>query len=183
MKLSDSAHRFVIHWGEMGAAWGVNRTMAQVHALLFFHGQPMHAEDICQTLSVARSHVSNSLKELLNWKLISTTQVLGDRRTYYHSLSDVWTLFRSIVAGRKQREFDPTVAMLRELVQAPEFAGEAAISQQRVRDTLALMNTLESWAEELLRMSPGSLEKLLYVGARIQKLTRGKGRQSTHEPA
>jgi len=174
MKLSDTAQRFVIHWGEMGAAWGVNRTMAQVHALLFFHGQPMHAEDICQTLSVARSHVSNSLKELLNWKLISTTQVLGDRRTYYHSISEVWTLFSTIVAGRKQREFDPTVRLLRELVQAPELSGESALSQQRVRDTLALMNTLESWTEELLRMPPSSLEKLLSIGARLQKLARGK---------
>jgi len=182
MKLSATAHRFVIHWGEMGAAWGANRTMAQVHALLFFHGQPLHAEDICQTLSVARSNVSNSLKELLNWKLISTTQVLGDRRMYYQSSADVWALFGNIVAGRKQREFDPTVHLLRELVQAPEFTHEPAVSQQRVHDTLALMNTLESWADELLRMSPGSLEKLLYVGARIQKLTRGKKETSTHEP-
>jgi len=179
MKLSATAQRFVIHWGEMGAAWGVNRTMAQVHALLFFHGQPLHAEDICHTLSVARSHVSNSLKELLNWKLISTTHVLGDRRTYYQSSADVWALFRSIVAGRKQREFDPTVYMLRELVQAPEFAHEASVSQKRVRDTLELMNTLESWTDELLRMSPASLAKLLDVGARIQKLARGKSAQST----
>jgi len=179
MKLSESAQRFVIHWGEMGAAWGVNRTMAQVHALLFFHGQPLHAEEICQTLSVARSNVSNSLKELLNWKLITTTQMLGDRRTYYETDSDVWALLRTIVKERKQREFDPTVRMLRELVESPGFANEPFVSQQRVRDTLQLMDTLESWVDEMLRMSPGAMEKLLHLGSRVQKLVRGGKRNKT----
>jgi len=167
MKLSATAQ-------EMGAAWGVNRSMAQIHALLFFHGQPLHADDICQTLSVARSNVSNSLKELLNWKLISTTQMLGDRRTYYQSKEDVWALFHTIVEERKRREFDPTVRMLRELVEAPGFGDEPFVSQQRVRDTLQLMNTLESWADEMLRMSPGTMEKLLHLGVRVQKLVRGR---------
>jgi len=173
MKLSRTAQRFILHWGEMGTAWGVNRTVAQIHALLFFHGQPLHAEDICETLSVARSNVSNSLKELLNWKLIRTTQVLGDRRVYFETSSDVWELLRTIVQGRKEREFDPTVQMLRELVDAPEFAKESAQAQKRVLDTLKLMTALESWTDEMLRLSPGAMSKLLRMGAQVQKLVRG----------
>ena len=116
MELTETARRFVVHWGEMGTAWGVNRTVAQIHALLFFHGRPLHADDIAQTLVVARSNVSNSLKELLNWNLIRTTHVLGDRRDYFETSLDVWELFRTIVRERKEREFDPTVRVLQELV-------------------------------------------------------------------
>jgi len=178
MKLSRTAQRFILHWGEMGTAWGVNRTVAQIHALLFFHGQPLHAEDICETLSVARSNVSNSLKELLNWKLIRTTQVLGDRRVYFETSSDVWELLRTIVQGRKEREFDPTVQMLRELVDAPEFTKESAQAQKRVLDTLKLMTALESWTDEMLRLSPGAMSKLLRMGAQVQKLVRGTAKDT-----
>jgi len=174
MQLSETARRFVVHWGEMGTAWGVNRTMSQIHALLFFHGQPLHAEDLCETLGVARSNVSTSLRELLGWKLIRTTQMLGDRRMYYETSSDVWELFRTIVRGRKEREFDPTIRILRELTEAPEFAAEPPEAQQRVRDTLALMNTMETWADEVQRLSPATLEKMLRIGARMQKLLRGR---------
>jgi len=176
MKLSDVAQRFILHWGEMGSAWGVNRSVAQIHALLFFHGEPLHAEDICETLSLARSNASNSLKELLSWKLIRTTQVLGDRRQYFETSSDVWDLFRTIIKGRKEREFDPTVQMLRELTETAEFAKESRGAQQRVQDTLKLMNSLESWADEMLRLTPETMEKLLHMGAKVQKLLRGKSK-------
>jgi len=174
MKLSQTAQRFILHWGEMGSAWGVNRSVAQIHALLFFHGEPMHAEDICETLSLARSNASNSLKELLSWKLIRSTQVLGDRRQYFETSADVWDLFRTIIKGRKEREFDPTVQMLRELTEAPEFAGESPEAQKRVNDTLKLMNSLEAWVDEMLRLNPSTMEKLLRMGAQVQKLLRGR---------
>jgi len=176
MKLSNVAQRFILHWGEMGSAWGVNRSVAQIHALLFFHGEPMHAEDICETLSLARSNASNSLKELLSWKLIRTAQVLGDRRQYFETSSDVWDLFRTIIKGRKEREFDPTVQMLRELTETAEFADESQGAQQRVQDTLKLMNSLEAWADEMLRLNPDTMEKLLRMGAKVQKLLRGKSK-------
>ncbi|RYF06512.1 MAG: MarR family transcriptional regulator [Comamonadaceae bacterium] len=173
MQLTDIAQRFVVHWGEMGSAWGVNRTVAQIHALLFFHGRPLHAEDICDTLGVARSNVSNSLKELLNWNLIRTTHVLGDRRDYFETSADVWELFRTVVRERKEREFDPTVRMLRELVAQPGFAAETADAQDRVRETLHLMNSLGVWADEMLRLTPTTLEKVLRMGASVQKFVRG----------
>lgn len=172
MQLSPIAQRFVVHWGEMGNAWGVNRTVAQIHALLFFHGRPLHAEEICDTLGVARSNVSNSLKELLNWKLIRTTHMLGDRRDYFETTSDVWELFRTVVRERKQREYDPTVEMLRELVAQPGFAGESPDAQDRVRETLRLMDSVGVWADEMLRLSPATLEKVLRLGASVQKFVR-----------
>ncbi|MCX7256906.1 MAG: MarR family transcriptional regulator [Polaromonas sp.] len=172
MELTDISRRFVLHWGEMGTAWGVNRTVAQIHALLFFHGKPLHAEEISDTLGVARSNVSNSLKELLNWQLIRTTHVMGDRRDYFTTSADVWELFRTIVRERKEREYDPTVRMLRELVTQPGFADEAPDAQDRVRETLALMQSLGVWADEMLRLSPSTLDKVLRLGATIQKFVR-----------
>ena len=173
MELSSTAHRFVIHWGEMGSAWGVNRTVAQIHALLYFHGKPLHAEEISETLSVARSNVSNSLKELQNWNLIRVTHQLGDRRDYFETSLDVSELFRTIVRERREREFEPTVRLLNELTQGDDFAREAPDAQDRVRETLAFMATLGSWSEEMLRLSPATLQKVLKMGASVQKFVRG----------
>ena len=173
MELTDVARKFVVHWGEMGSAWGVNRTVSQIHALLFFHGKPLHAEEIAETLGVARSNVSNSLKELMNWKLIRTTQILGDRRDYFETSKDVWELFRTVIRERKEREFDPTTRMLQRLVQQADFENEAPDAQDRVRETLRLMEALGSWSDEMLRLSPSTLEKVLRMGASIQKFVRG----------
>lgn len=173
MILTPTQQKFVVHWGEMGAMWGVNRTVSQIHALLFVHGKPLHAEEICETLAVARSNVSNSLKELQGWKLVRTTQVLGDRRDYFETSLDVWELFRTIVRERKEREFDPTVRMLTELVAQPGFAAEPPDAQDRVRETLKFMSTLGAWSEEMLRLSPATLEKVLKLGASVQKFVRG----------
>ncbi|WP_311223567.1 MULTISPECIES: MarR family transcriptional regulator [unclassified Acidovorax] len=173
MQLTDIARRFVVHWGEMGTAWGVNRTVAQIHALLFFHGRPLHAEEICETLVVARSNVSNSLKELVNWNLVRVTHVLGDRRDYFETSTDVWELFRTVVRERKQREFEPTVRMLRELSERPDLAEETPDAQDRVRETLRLMESLGVWADEMLRLSPSTLDKVLRLGASVQKFVRG----------
>lgn len=173
MELSEVARKFVVHWGEMGNAWGVNRTVAQIHALLFFHGRPLHAEEIADTLTVARSNVSTSLKELQNWNLIRVAHVLGDRRDYFETSVDVWELFRTIVRERKEREFDPTVRVLGELVADPSFQTEAADTQDRVREALRFMDTLGAWSEEMLRLSPTTLEKVLKLGASVQKFVRG----------
>jgi DNA-binding transcriptional regulator GbsR (MarR family) len=183
MELSTVARKFVVHWGEMGTAWGVNRTVSQIHALLFFHGRPLHAEEIADTLTVARSNVSTSLKELLNWNLIRTTQVLGDRRDYYETSLDVWELFRTVVRERKEREFDPTVRMLQGLVKEQGFEAESADAQDRVRETLRLMESLGLWADEMLRLSPTTLEKVLRMGASVQKFVRGDSDAKPMDPS
>src|SRR5438477_7637199 len=114
--LAPVQQKFVLHWGEMGARWGINRTVAQIHALLFISPKPLNAEDIAAALEVARSNVSTSLRELQNWGIIKVVHVLGDRREYFDSIKDVWEMFRIVIEERKKREIDPTVALLRECI-------------------------------------------------------------------
>jgi DNA-binding transcriptional regulator GbsR (MarR family) len=166
------SRRFVMHWGEMGSRWGVNRTVAQIHALLYLSGRPLHAEEIADILLVARSNVSTSLRELQNFNLVRVTHLVGDRRDHFETSKDVWELFRTVVRERKSREFDPTVAMLRECVSDPAFSREDADARTRIRETLALMTALSSWGEEMLRLEPATLMKVMKLGSRIQKLLR-----------
>src|SRR5260370_1611867 len=105
--LSPVAQKFILHWGEMGTRWGINRTVAQVHALLFLSPVPMPADEISTTLAVARSNVSTCLRELQGWGIVRVVHVLGDRRDHFDSLKDVWEIFRIVSEERKRREIDP----------------------------------------------------------------------------
>ena len=175
MSLSPTTERFVLHWGEMGSRWGVNRTVAQIHALLFVLGKPLTAEDIADALGVARSNVSTSLRELANWNLVRMTHVLGDRRDFFETSNDVWELMRIIVRERKLREFDPTVAMLTETVADPVFATEPVEQQKRIRETQALMRDLSGWTNDMLKLEPSILIKLMRLGSKVQRfLQRAK---------
>ena len=173
MELNPVAQRFILHWGEMGSRWGVNRTVAQIHALLFLSARPMDAEEISETLNVARSNVSTSLKELQAWKLARISHVMGDRRDYFETGADVWELFRLIVEGRKQREIDPTITVLRECMLHADMKTEPAGVQQRVRETLAFLETLTAWSDEMLKLTPEQLMKTLGIGAKLSKAVRG----------
>lgn len=175
--LSPVARRFVLHWGEMGSRWGVNRTVAQVHALLFLAGRPMDAEEIAATLFVARSNVSTSLRELINLNLVRVVHKVGERRDYFETSRDVWELFRTIVRERKAREFDPTMSLLAELAADPKFEAEPADVRQRIQDTQALMSALSAWTEEMLRLETDTLRKLLKLGGRIRNLLRDGGKK------
>ena len=106
MELSPTLTRFVLHWGEMGARWGVNRTVSQIHALLYLTGRPMHADELCETLVVARSNVSTSLRELQNWGLVRLVHLSDDRRDHYETSTHVWELMRTIVRERQRRVVD-----------------------------------------------------------------------------
>ena len=159
--LSREAERFVLHWGEMGTRWGVNRTVAQIHALLFLSPEPLHAEAIATTLSVARSNVSNSLRELQGWGLVKTVHVLGDRRDHFETLTDVWQMFRIIVDERKRRELDPTLACLREI--APDDNQSADYEQQRIADMLTFFEDIEALYGELDR-APAALKAVKIEG-------------------
>jgi DNA-binding transcriptional regulator GbsR (MarR family) len=172
--LTPISQRFVLHWGEMGTRWGVNRTVAQIHALLFVAARPMHADEMVQTLGVARSNVSTSLRELQNWSLVRVVHLLGDRRDHFETTGDVWELFRIVVSERKAREFEPTIPVLRDFLSHPDIAREPAASRQRIQETLTLMTTLSAWGDEMLRLPPDTLMKIMKLGARIQNLVRGK---------
>jgi DNA-binding transcriptional regulator GbsR (MarR family) len=183
MELKPVARKFVLHWGEMGSTWGVNRTVAQIHALLFIAGRPLNADDITATLNVARSNVSISLRELDNWKLIRTVPLLGDRRDHYETINDVWELFRAVVRERKLREFDPTVALLRECIADADFAAEDGVSRLRIKETLALMEALSAWASEMIRLDPETMMKVIKMGAKVQQFVRGKAPQAAKKAA
>ena len=116
MHLTDTMQRYIVHWGEMGSRWGVNRSVAQIHALLYLSVKPLNADEIGETLGIARSNVSTGLKELASWDLVQITHVLGDRRDFFTAQQDTWEVIRVIIEGRKRREIDPTLAALRECV-------------------------------------------------------------------
>lgn len=185
MELTPITERFIVHWGEMGSRWGVNRTVAQIHALLYLTGRPMDAEEIADTLGVARSNVSTSLKELQGWRLVRLVHLRADRRDYFETSTDVWELFRLIVEGRRQREIDPTIATLRDCLNSPDLAKEDTGAQKRIQETLDFIETLTTWADEMLRLKPETLMKTLGVGAKISRSVRGKKplAQTTLEPA
>jgi len=172
MELKPISERFILHWGEMGSRWGVNRTVAQIHALLYLAGRPMEAEEIATTLGVARSNVSNSLKELQSWKLVHIVHLRGDRRDHFETSTDVWELFKLIVEGRRQREIDPTITTLKSFLNNPELADEEAGAQARIKETLEFIEILTAWSDEMLRLKPETLMKMLGVGAKISRTIR-----------
>ena len=170
MDLSPNLSRFVLHWGEMGTRWGVNRTVAQIHALLYITGRPMHAEEIADTLDVARSNVSNSIRELQGWNLIKLVHLAGDRRDHFETSTQVWELLRTIVRERQRREIAPTVEVLRGLLAEASITKEPAEARLRMRETLELLETLTTWSGEMLKLDTTTLTKVLKLGAKIKKL-------------
>src|SRR5271170_197864 len=180
MTLSNAAREFVLHWGEMGSRWGVNRTVAQVHALLYLSVEPLSAEDIAEALSVARSNVSSSLRELQNWQLVQATHQMGDRRDFFSTSHDVWQLFLTVVQQRVEREIEPTIAALGRL------AAEArAEKQPEVTARIAGMHTflqeMHGWYQQMAKLPPSTLRSLMSLGANVTKWlpspSKGKGKK------
>jgi len=162
MQLSDVQQKFVLHWGEMGARWGVNRTVAQVHALLYLWPQPLNAEQITETLGVARSNVSMSLRELQSWGIVRVVHVMGDRRDYFDSVDDVWELFRKIVDERKKREVDPTLKLLRECVNEAEGGARAdAHTVERLQSMLEFFESVTRAYEAVRDLPSGALAEAI----------------------
>jgi len=174
VKLSEVQQRFILHWGEMGSRWGINRTVAQIHALLYLSDRPMHAEEIAATLEVARSNVSNSLRELQGWGIVKISHQLGDRRDHFESLQDVWGMFEIIVAERKRREVDPTLAMLRSCLD--EKLDEP--TAQRIQAMLGFFETMTGFYDDLQRLPKGVLSGVRQLRTRVKKLLVMKGAQS-----
>ena len=171
MKLTPIQQRFVLTWGEMGARWGINRTVAQIHALLFLAEQPLDAETIASTLGVARSNVSTSLRELQGWGIVRITHVLGDRRDRFESLKDVWEMFRIIVDERKKREADPVLAMLREAHAEAKKPGAAdAYTRDRLADMLQFFDLMTTWAEQTRTLPTAAIVRMVKMGDKLGKI-------------
>lgn len=176
-QLPAAVEQFILRWGDMGGQWGVNRSVAQIQALLYLSDRPMTAEEIAETLGMARSNVSNSIRELLAWKLIRRVPVLGDRRDHYEAEADLWQIMTRIALGRKEREIDPAVAALRHVLETAE--GDSRISpvaRARLQEMQGFLATLDSWFSQMVAVPPATLMALMKLGSRVVKLASlGRG--------
>jgi DNA-binding transcriptional regulator GbsR (MarR family) len=171
LNLTPATQEFIIHFGKMGARWGVNRTVAQIHALLYISPRPLNAEEISETLSVARSTVSTGLHELQSWNLVRIVQVLGDRRDHFETISDVWEMMRAIVDERKRRELDPTLQMLREATaELGESSEEESYAKERLLEMLDCYETIAAFYAQLEKLPTGALVKIAKMGDVVRKL-------------
>src|SRR6266542_4038122 len=151
-QMSPVQQKFVLHWGEMGTRWGINRTVAQIHALLYISEQPRNAEQIAEALGVARSNVSTSLKELQGWGIVKMVHVMNDKRDHFESMTDVWEMFRVVLDERKKREFDPTMRMLHEcIVEAEKDKAADEFTQDRLRELHKFFETTTVWYAQVRR--------------------------------
>lgn len=173
MRLTPVMQRYVVHWGEMGSRWGINRTVAQVHALLYLSPRPLHAEEIVETLGVARSNVSTSLRELQGWGIVRVVHELGDRRDHFETLRDVWELFQIILDERKKREIDPTLALLRECVNEADpkkNPRESDHTRERLTEMLGFFETMTAWYGQIRALPQGAVIKFVKMGSKVRKL-------------
>jgi DNA-binding transcriptional regulator GbsR (MarR family) len=168
MELTKAAREFILHWGEMGSRWGVNRTVAQVHALLYLSAEPLSAEDIAEALSVARSNVSSSLRELENWQLVHATHLMGDRREFFSTSHDVWQLFFIVVEQRVEREIEPTIAALGRLAEEARADKQPEVTA-RIARMHAFLQELHGWYRQMTKLPPDTLRSLVNLGAGITK--------------
>jgi len=168
MVLTKAALDFILHWGEMGSRWGVNRTVAQVHALLYLSVEPLTAEDIAETLSVARSNVSTSLRELQNWQLVQATHQMGDRREFFSTSHDVWELFLTLVEQRVEREIEPTIAVLGRLATEARAEKQPEVTA-RIAGMHDLLNEMHGWYRQMTKLPPDTLRSLVNLGAGVTK--------------
>ncbi|HWM70328.1 MAG TPA: MarR family transcriptional regulator [Steroidobacteraceae bacterium] len=170
-KLPPAVQQFVLHWGNLGERWGVNRSVSQIHALLYVSERPLTAEDIADTLGLARSNVSNSLRELQSWEIIRTVPVMGDRRTCYEAEIDLWTIVTRIAAGRKSRELDPAAVALHRCIEGAK--GDATLSPvvtRRLKAMLEFIERMSRWYEQVSKLSRVQITTILKLGGGIARL-------------
>lgn len=170
MQLSPAMQDFILHWGEMGTKWGVSRSVAQIHALLHLSPTPMAADEICETLNLARSNVSTGIKELQGWKLVSVSRDLGDRRDKFHSIRDMFDLAHVVIEGRRDREFAPTIAALEKVAAEAEGDTTPAAIKTRMSETLETMQMFDKWYTDVAKLPRGVQLAALKLGARIARL-------------
>lgn len=170
MKLNALEEEFVLHFGEMGSRWGINRTVGQIYALLFLNERPLNAEEISDSLGFSRSNVSMGLKELQAWKLVRLKHFSGDRREYFTTPQDLWEIVRTLVEERKRREIDPTLSKLRELHLSGQTAESTPYARHRIEELTELIELVTGWYDDMNRLETERLIKLLSIGAKVNEL-------------
>lgn len=179
--LTPLMQRFILHFGEMGSRWGINRTVGQIYALLYISGRALNADEISEYLSFSRSNVSMGLKELQSWRLVKLLHRPNDRREYFEPPGDIWDIFKALLEERRRREVEPTLSMLRDaLLDAPANSDDRA-AQKRMREMYELIELSSSWFDDVQRLSPDTLVSLMKMGSKVQKLldVRDKFRLAT----
>lgn len=169
-EINSITRKFVTHWGELGTRWGISRTVAQVHALLYMSEKPLNAEEICETLEFARSNVSTALKELQGWGIVRMVHLQGDRRDHFESMKDVFEMFRVISMERKRREIDPTLKLLREAADEMGKTKGEAFTKERLQGMLDFFELANTWATQIERTPTTTLLKTVKMGERVFKL-------------
>ncbi|WP_439562941.1 GbsR/MarR family transcriptional regulator [Roseinatronobacter sp.] len=169
--LTDLRQEFILHFGEMGSRWGINRTVGQIYAALFLSQDPLCADDLVGMLGVSRSNVSMSLKELQSWNLVHLRHLPGDRRDFFTTPDDMWQIVRTLVEERKKREIDPTLTKLRQLEMRPGSA-EDAYAQGRITEMRELIELLTGWYDQMNTLETERLVALLHMGAKLQKFAQ-----------
>lgn len=170
MKLTPFIERFVLHCGEMGSRWGINRTIGQVYALLFLSPRALSAEEICERLQISRSNASVALRELESWRLLRREHRAGERREYYRTPEDLWLIFRTMVEERHRREVEPTLSMLREALLTEPACPEEFCARERMAAMCELIEQATQWLEQIRTMPPERLRSLLRLGGRLAAL-------------
>lgn len=178
MNLSAIHQKFVIHFGEMGARWGMNRTVGQIYAVLFLSIEPLCADDLVDALGVSRSNVSMGLKELQTWQLVRLQHRPNDRREFFSTPADLWEIVRTLIDQRKAREIDPTLTLLRELQMEHDFEQSDAHTRERIQKTTDMIELFTQWYEDMRDVDVERLEKLLKLGATAQKVLDFKDKVS-----
>jgi len=176
MNLPPLVQTFVLHFGEMGSRWGINRTVGQIYALLFISNDPLNAEDIVERLGISRSNVSMGLKELQAWNLVRLQHKPGDRRDYFSTPDDIWQIVRTLVEERKRREIDPTLTLLREVLMQEPVSAEERHAQARMQELHDLFEMLTDWYADVRRLDTERLVQLLTLGSKVQKILDMKDR-------
>lgn len=170
-QLSPAVESFILHWGDLGGQWGVNRSVAQIHALLYLSERPLTAEDIAETLGLARSNVSNSIKELMAWRLIHRVPVRGDRRDHFEAETDIWEMVTRIAQGRKEREIDPAAEALRACMAEAERDDQISpVALKRLEEMLDFVETINRWYEQMLGVPKPALIALIKMGSKVTSL-------------
>lgn len=176
MNLAPLTQRFVMHFGEMGSRWGINRTVGQIYALLYASAKPLNADEVSDALGFSRSNVSMGLKELQSWNLVRLIHLPNDRREYFETPQDVWLIFRTLTAERRKREIDPTLSMLRDALMEPASGTEDAFAQERMRQMHSFIERMTDWLDEVQKMDSDTLASLMQMGSKVQKLLELKER-------
>lgn len=176
MNLPPLVQAFVLHFGEMGSRWGINRTVGQIYALLYVSPRPLNAEDIVEALGVSRSNVSMGLRELQAWNLVLPRHLPDDRRDHFTTPDDVWQILRTLAEERKKREVDPTLSVLRELLMQSPGSEAERHAQDRMAAMHGMIESLTTWYEDVKRLESERLAALLALGARVTKFLDAKDR-------